>query len=147
MGGLIPGALTRSLRENNEDRHFFAEAHLCICLGRAPDSGGAVGCERKLCEVVVVNEAPSLGLAQRYFVELMAKVNLARTADDGAHVWRIVIRETRTAREEDVLAKEWVDFEVTSPGSNNVNERCLLGFDKCLTRIVEKLPEQCRLGK
>lgn len=98
--------------------------------------------------MVVVNEAPSLGLAQRYFVELMAKVNLARAAEaDGAHVWRIVIRETRTAREEDVLAKEWVDFEVTSPGSNNVNERCLLGFDKCLTRIVEKLPEQCRLGK
>jgi hypothetical protein len=110
--------------------------------------GGAVGCGRKLCEVVVVNEAPSLGLAQRYFVELVAKVNLARTADgDGAHAWRIVIRETRTAREEDVLAKEWVDFEVMSPGSNNVNERCLLGFDKCLMRIVEKLPEQCRLEK
>ena len=34
--------------------------------------GGAVGCERKLCEVVVVNEAPSLGLAQRYFVEGIA---------------------------------------------------------------------------
>lgn len=40
MGGLIPGALTRGLRENNEDRHFFAEAYLCSCLGRAPDSGG-----------------------------------------------------------------------------------------------------------
>lgn len=45
---------------------------------------------------------------------------------------------------ENVLAKEWVDFEVISPDVNNVNESCFLGFDTCVVDIVEKLPEQCR---
>jgi len=84
-------------------------------------------------------------LAQRYFVELMAKVNLAKDAGgDSRQAWRIVIRETGAARMENVLAKEWVDFEVISPDLNNVNESCFLGFDTCVVEVVEKLPEQCR---
>jgi len=75
----------------------------------------------------------------------MTKVNLVKDAGgDNRQAWRIVIRETRTARMENVLDKEWVDFEVISPGLNNVNERCFVGFDKCVVEIIEKLPEQCR---
>lgn len=32
---------------------------------------GAGGCERKPCEVLVINGAPSLGMAQRYEVMLV----------------------------------------------------------------------------
>ncbi|MET4618152.1 hypothetical protein ABIA71_003756 [Stenotrophomonas sp. 2619] len=87
-------------------------------------------------------------MAQRYFVEWMAKVNLAKDAGgDSRQAWRIVISETRAARMENVLAKEWVDFEVISPDVSNVDERCFLGFDKCVVEIIEKLQDQCRLRR
>lgn len=110
--------------------------------------GAAVGCARRSCEVLLINEASHVGLAQRYFVELLDRVNLVRTTDgDNAHAWRVVIRDAKIARDTGVFNKEFVDYEVISPASNKVNERCFLGLDDCLAGILERLPAQCRLTK
>ena len=109
---------------------------------------GAVGCERKPCEVLVINGASSLGMAQRYEVTLVDRLNLVRsTADDNAHAWQVLIRETRFKYWDGDIEDGWVDYRVISPSLEASGGWCKAGFESCFEEIVNKLPEQCRIRK
>jgi len=109
---------------------------------------GAVGCEAKPCEVLVINGASSLGMAQRYEVALVDRLNLVRsTADENSHAWRVVIRETRFEYWAGDIEDGSVDYRVISPGLEASGGWCKAGFESCFKEIVNRLPDQCRIRK
>jgi len=108
------------------------------------------GCGYAPCQVVVINQMPSAGMAQWYQAELMRRVQLTHTADLNNGSWRIDIREVRPLTRDVVqaadgspLSKHLIDFEVRDPQSNSIEGRCDNGFDECIEQVLVKLPKQC----
>lgn len=108
-------------------------------------------CWNDRCEVVVINEAPSVGLAQRYFEGLMKEVNLAPDSTfKSGRAWRLVIVSAKPDQRHNDAGVDGslrVDFEVHSPSSNVLAERCTSRFDECMVRIIKALPAQCRIPR
>jgi hypothetical protein len=82
------------------------------------------GCGYAPCQVVVINQMPSAGMAQWYQAELMRRVQLTHTADLNNGSWRIDIREVRPLTRDVVqaadgspLSKHLIDFDLRSSRS------------------------------
>lgn len=108
------------------------------------------GCGYPSCQVVVVNEMPSAGMAQWYEVELVRRVQLADTPDSNNGSWQIKIQDVRSLTRDVVqaadghpLSKHFVDFYVQGPRSSSTEGRCYKGFDECIEKMLAKLPKQC----
>lgn len=108
------------------------------------------GCGYPSCQVVVVNEMPSVGMAQWYQVELMRRVQLADTPDSNRDSWQIKIQDVRSLTRDVVqaadgrpLSRHSIDFYVQGPRSSSTEGRCDKGFDECIEKMLENLPNQC----